>query len=433
MQFDERDWTSIFLGEHTPAVDIWDGVVDDIAGYEPDDIAEEILAIEIEPYSELVLYGQGHVTDREAAAVLANTFHTCLDPVSDNQDLPAVTDIVRIIAEKSNFEVVEVVAVFNPALRRLHDCMKKTYNIHDDGKVYYGTTGDMSVLECKMGIRMTCNTYVALCGMGVHTSYTPWLAMSKATPDAAGRQTFLVVDILKGPEAVGREGQTDFGIVKGERVLTLTDQAKKEFCTFYEAQLYVTHRVVVRHNTEKVCTSKQQWLVGAYHRFIYNDMVKQMQGAIAMQVKEPIQSEQVKNIEKGVCHASNKILENTCFKDKLGRDYNVLKQCKNIHLGDRVKILSNCTLSMAVAVGHEGVICGVIRVAAGSMRKRTYYFVEVDNDNVKLEAQKCHRICARPLFKGTKEHYVRCELREIVVTSSVLTLNKERNAKRKQF
>jgi hypothetical protein len=110
----------------------------------------------------------------------------------------------EIIAEKSNFEVREVVRVRNKCTKGMHDQFKTSFNIKQTTLSYHGT--EHADLICEVGFRGAASRR-AKYGKGIYSSPNVWQALSYATPTKEGYLTFLVVELHLGPMALGRQDQ----------------------------------------------------------------------------------------------------------------------------------------------------------------------------------------------------------------------------------
>ena len=74
--------------------------------------------------------------DAECAQVLAETFRSCFGP----EPPPTVAGMLRVVADRSNYEVLSVMRLQNPTRYSMHRHFGRSYAVDGARKVYHGTT-----------------------------------------------------------------------------------------------------------------------------------------------------------------------------------------------------------------------------------------------------------------------------------------------------
>jgi hypothetical protein len=116
-------------------------------------------------------------------------------------DLPQLR---AIIADKSNFEVCEVVRLRNKCTKGMHEQFKKSFKIKQTVLSYHGTAHADLISE--VGFRGAASQRAKF-GKGIYSSPNVYHALSYATPTKEGYLEFLVVELHLGPMALGRPDQ----------------------------------------------------------------------------------------------------------------------------------------------------------------------------------------------------------------------------------
>ena len=207
---------------------------------------------------------------REAAGVLAAAFQTCV-----KSPVPSHAQALACIQERSNYQVVEIVRVQNIARASMHDTFKRVYAVGPTLTVYHGTTGASATTISETGFRRACSQRSKL-GKGIYTSSNIWEALAYAEPAPDLTQTFLVVNLLQGPTALGQVEMVDFGSDSaGNQILTVTNPENTTFCASLCDQLLATYRVSVRFDSSTKHTPAQQNLIRMYHPTIWELIQRQ--------------------------------------------------------------------------------------------------------------------------------------------------------------
>ena len=171
------------------------------------------------------------IVEQEVACVLKDAFAPLLPAISDPKyDFDSISSIVDEVKRKSNYEVRSVTRIQNLTRLSMHNAFARCYDVHERKIVYHGTSSAHAASIAKTGFRGGASNR-ALYGKGIYTSGSVWEALAYAAPkDDSDEQTFLVVELLAWPCAVGEQDQVDFGCDEnGAQILTTTTQKKQSF------------------------------------------------------------------------------------------------------------------------------------------------------------------------------------------------------------
>ena len=210
---------------------------------------------------------------RESAQVLARAFG--IKRGMDDVD-PSLAEVLTDISSNTNYEVEEVVRIQNQQRYSMHRYFKQTYDLPGARIVYHGTTRASAASIATTGFRGAVSQRAKF-GRGIYCSSVLWEALAYAEPEQpALTQTFLVVDMLQGPTAVGMQDQVDFGVdSEGREILTTTNPEATIFCSKYENQLLATYRISVRYLKDRVHTPTHYNSVRMYHPTIWKIIKEQ--------------------------------------------------------------------------------------------------------------------------------------------------------------
>jgi hypothetical protein len=199
----------------------------------------------------------GEFKDQEAelCGVFARAFSHILayEPGDDLRDSNA---LVQEIADKTAFRVKAVVRLLNRTQYEMHQAFAKSYNIHESHNAYHGTSTQNAKLIEQNGFSGAAGERCKY-GKGIYLSTGFFQAASYAQPYCGLHQEVLVVQVLKGPTAVGHQGQVrqtlccllavllggnssyfglcvlqvDYGVNEhGKKILTLTNADESILC-----------------------------------------------------------------------------------------------------------------------------------------------------------------------------------------------------------
>ena len=142
----------------------------------------------------------------ESAAVLYQAFSSCLDTLP-NPNSPDIKQLLDTIAERSNYQIEEVVRLQNRPQFCMHRQFKLCYGITQERTVYHGTSSLSANSIATIGFRGAASRRAKF-GKGIYTSSNVWEALAYADPDITDlKQTLLVVDLLQGPTSLGKNDQ----------------------------------------------------------------------------------------------------------------------------------------------------------------------------------------------------------------------------------
>jgi len=142
----------------------------------------------------------------ESAAVLYKAFSSCLDTLP-NPNSPDIKQLLDTIAERSNYQIEEVVRLQNRTQFCMQQQFKLCHGITQERTVYHGTSSVSANYIATVGFRGAASRRAKF-GKGIYTSSNVWEALAYADPDITGlKQTLLVVDLLQGPTALGKNDQ----------------------------------------------------------------------------------------------------------------------------------------------------------------------------------------------------------------------------------
>jgi len=183
----------------------------------------------------------------ECRALLAAAFGRTLgfDPPR------ALRALLAELARRSNYEILSVTRLQNPARHAMHRHFARVYDVDKPRRVYHGTTPARAAAIARHGFR-TAASQRAKFGKGIYTAADPWEALAYAEPDPASLvQSLLVADLLQGPTSVGAPELADFGVdEQGTPITTTTNAEATIFCAAYEDQLYAHYLVTARFRLE---------------------------------------------------------------------------------------------------------------------------------------------------------------------------------------
>ena len=205
--------------------------------------------------------------DAECAQVLAETFRSCFGP----EPPPTVAGMLRVVADRSNYEVLSVTRLQNPTRYSMHRHFGRSYAVDGARKVYHGTTQGSASAIARVGFRNAASQRAKF-GKGIYAASSVWEALAYAQPEGpSNAQTVLVADLLQGPTAVGSENLADFGQDgEGAQVLTTTNPEGKIFCAAYEDQLYAHYSVTARFVLERTHLLTAHLVVDVYHPSLWS-------------------------------------------------------------------------------------------------------------------------------------------------------------------
>ena len=142
----------------------------------------------------------------ESAAVLYSAFSSCLDTLP-NPNSPDIKQLIDTIAERSNYQIEEVMRLQNRPQFCMHQQFKLCYGITQERTVYHGTSSLSANSIATIGFRGAASRRAKF-GKGIYTSSNVWEALAYADPDITDlKQTLLVVDLLQGPTSLGKNDQ----------------------------------------------------------------------------------------------------------------------------------------------------------------------------------------------------------------------------------
>jgi hypothetical protein len=198
----------------------------------------------------------------ECRALLAAAFRRSLgfDPPR------ALRALLAELARLSNYEILSVTRLQNPARHAMHCHFARVYDVDRPRRVYHGTTPARAAAIARHGFR-TAASQRAKFGKGIYTAADPWEALAYAEPDPASQaQSLLVADLLQGPTSVGAADLADFGVdEQGTPVTTTTNAEGSIFCAAYEDQLYAHYLVTARFRLECLRDLSSAPCVRAFH------------------------------------------------------------------------------------------------------------------------------------------------------------------------
>ncbi len=191
-----------------------------------------------------------HEHDAELCRELGAAFAGVLG-YQDTQDSRASHELLRAIADNTNYEVERVVRVMNRQHYQMQRAFAENYAIHAPRKVFHGTSEAGAGLISAVGFKGAASRR-AMFGRGVYTSPDVWNALAYAKPHTTSRQEVVAAVLLQGPTALGRPDQIDFGVdADGSEILTLTNADGSILCAAKENQLLATHRFTLRYMVER--------------------------------------------------------------------------------------------------------------------------------------------------------------------------------------
>ena len=204
--------------------------------------------------------------DAECAQVLAETFRSCFGP----EPPPTVAGMLQAVADKSNYEVLSVTRLQNPARYSMHRHFGHSYAVDVARKVYHGTTQGSASAIAQVGFRNAASQRAKF-GKGIYAASSVWEALAYAPPEGpSNAQTVLVADLLQGPTAVGSQNLADFGQDgEGAQILTTTNPEGRVFCAAYEDQLYAHYSVTARFMLERVHLLTAHLILDMYHPSLF--------------------------------------------------------------------------------------------------------------------------------------------------------------------
>ena len=338
-------------------------------------------------YSEVPIYSINSPTpgDCEAAVVLAAAFQTCVE-----SPFPSLAQALTGIAERSNFQVVEVVRVQNISRAGMHDAFKRVYSIDNTRTVYHGTSGASATTISKTGFRGACSQRSKF-GKGIYTSSNIWEALAYAEPAPDLTQTFLVVNLLQGPTTLGQVEMVDFGCdAAGNQILTATNPENTIFCASHGDQLLATYRISVRFDSATKHTPAQQNLIRMYHPTIWDVIKKQTlpppPTPPLFQLPNPTTTSTVAN---ATTHT-----------------YEKLQKHRGVSVGDKVKI-KNSFKSHLFCDGHEGIVRAIIKDG------HVHYCIQVCVYNAALMSQIERANAQKFVYPGQEKTWVLCKFVQV--------------------
>jgi len=198
----------------------------------------------------------------ECRALLAAAFGRTLgfDPPR------ALRALLAELARLSNYEILSVTRLQNPARHAMHRHFARVYDVDRPRRVYHGTTSARAAAIARHGFR-TAASQRAKFGKGIYTAADPWEALAYAEPDPASLvQSLLVADLLQGPSSVGAPDLADFGVdEQGTPITTTTNAEATVFCAAYEDQLYAHYLVTARFRIERLGELSSAPCVRGFH------------------------------------------------------------------------------------------------------------------------------------------------------------------------
>jgi hypothetical protein len=178
----------------------------------------------------------------------------------------ALRALLEELALRSNYEILSVTRLQNPARHAMHCHFARVYAVDKPRRVYHGTTPARAAAIARHGFR-TAASQRAKFGKGIYTAADPWEALAYAEPDPASQaQCLLVADLLQGPTSVGAADLADFGVdEQGTPITTTTNAEGSIFCAAYEDQLYAHYLVTARFRLECLRDLSSAPCVRAFH------------------------------------------------------------------------------------------------------------------------------------------------------------------------
>ena len=228
-------------------------------------------------YKQVLLYCQSStptldtLVEQEVTGILKNAFDSVLPPISHPMyNFDTTLSIVEEVKRRTNYEVSSITRIQNLTRLNMHDAFAKYYQVSDKITVYHGTSSSYATLIAKTGFRGAPSRRTKY-GSGIYTSGSVFEALAYAHPsDENDEQTLLVVDLLKGPCAVGEKDKVDFGYNhNNQQILTLTNPESTIFCASHGDQLLATYLVRVRFLHDNQHTSLHVKAVKIYHPKVF--------------------------------------------------------------------------------------------------------------------------------------------------------------------
>jgi hypothetical protein len=134
------------------------------------------------------------------------------------------------------------------------------FNAYKTARCLDGTCKTVFHGTCENNVEQICKENFSLLkikktlyGVGIYTSSAFFTGLCYATPNIHNEQTVIIAKLLESPTAIGKPGQTDYGIdANNNPILTLTDNTGKiYFCASNPNQLLIIATITVECQTIK--------------------------------------------------------------------------------------------------------------------------------------------------------------------------------------
>lgn len=335
-------------------------------------------------YNEVLLYCKSStpkldmLVEQEVTCILKNAFETVLPPISHPMyNFDTTLSIAEEVKRRTNYEISSITRIQNLTRLNMQNAFGHHYNVTDKKTVYHGTSSAYATLIAKTGFRGGPSKRSKF-GSGIYTSKYVFEALAYSEPDEENdEQTFLVVELLTGPCAVGQQNQVDFGYNDhDQQILTLTNPENTIFCASHGDQLLATYFVRVRVLLENEHTLAHAKTVQIYHPKVFAKLK-------AKSTPTPAAA--------------------SALTLPPGPSYQDLSSYKHLSIGDRVLVVNPFKI-YAFCHGHVGTIKKIIKDG------HVHFFVEMCdaklNDSVSTATHQM-------FYTGQKQNWAKLKLSNI--------------------
>lgn len=162
-------------------------------------------------------------------------------------------EIFKNLYDHSGYEIIRIDNIVNMPSKIMFDTFKFVNDINTNKLLFHGTSENNMNKICKEGFNNISKR--SLFGVGLYFTPNIFLGLLYSTPNDKGEQFIIISEFAQGPTALGKHGQTDYGIDENNKpILTLTNPDKTILCAKSHNQTCVQYVLVFKYNPNRKLT-----------------------------------------------------------------------------------------------------------------------------------------------------------------------------------